>query len=145
MARREWITLVCDLCGKENDTVETHTLDVDGTAREAEACLACWVKVTKLLEKMYRVGRPVSRPKKRALPKIAAAWPGSKWEFTFHALERLGQRRLQPQLVLEAIEKPEVVFPGRDEGVEVRLGAGLKVAVNPEERVVLTASSRVET
>lgn len=61
MAQVQVITLACDVCQKEDETVETHALAVDGKAVEVETCAAHWTKVEKALGPVLASGRKVRR------------------------------------------------------------------------------------
>lgn len=39
--QRVIITLVCDLCGSEND-VKNHTVKLDRRSAKKDACMDCW-------------------------------------------------------------------------------------------------------
>lgn len=148
MASREVIVLVCDLCGKdtENDgvLVDTHLVHVDGMTVEAEVCARCWAKAIKSLMPLAEAGRPA--PKR--VPNVSrrtVEWPGSMWQFSSHALVRIGERYLNPVDVLHVAEYPDTTYPGIKPNLEVRVGSGgIKVVVNPEKAVIVTASARDE-
>lgn len=55
------VTLVCDLCGRDDTTVEvgTHVVGVDGVAVEAEVCTRDWAKIAKQVDLVTAVGRKV--------------------------------------------------------------------------------------
>lgn len=145
MATQQEIVLVCDLCGKDDRQVdiETHRLKVDGKEVEAEACISCWVKAIKGIAPLAKVGRKPKVATPRQKKAVVVPWPGSAWQFSDHALIRMGQRRLNPVDVLWVAENPETSYPGlKDENAEVRMGKGLKVVVNPFRLTILTASER---
>lgn len=67
MARTERVIPVCDICGRDNDTipVTTHTITIDSQAAALEACEKDWAKFTKALTPLAQAGRKI--PGKRRL------------------------------------------------------------------------------
>jgi hypothetical protein len=59
MATMTEVILACDICEAENETVETHSLVVDGKARTLEACKKDWDK--KPLKALFDAARPVKK------------------------------------------------------------------------------------
>lgn len=141
VATRTIVTFVCDLC-ESDDMVETHTLNVDGKAVEADACLPCWQKVLENLAVFSVVGRPITRAKVRKADVVP--FPGESWKFTSHALIRLGERHLNPTQAALAAEKPDVSRPGREPGTLVHTTGPIKVAIDPTRRLILTVARRSE-
>ena len=66
MATVETIVLVCDLCKAEGDSVQTHTLAVDGRTTKAEVCSRCWTKLEKALVPLVKAGRRLRRGRRAA-------------------------------------------------------------------------------
>jgi hypothetical protein len=60
MSSRVEVTLVCDLCGRENGVrgtiVTTRRLTVDRKTRVVEACKKCWP--ADVLTRLLKAGRP---------------------------------------------------------------------------------------
>lgn len=148
MASRTVVTLECDLCHRdetETDGVETHRVTVDGNAVEAEACLECWARAIACLDWFARAGRAPEPKRLRIVSRDPVPWPGEAWQFTSHALVRIGERFLNPVDVIRVADHPATTYPGVKEGLLVCVGkGGLKVVVNPSRRTIVTASSREE-
>lgn len=150
MASREVIILECDFCGiDENDVViSTHVLEVDGHAVEFETCDACWdKKVMRVMAPLSQRGRPLKKRSRRpaAKPVEAVPWPGTAWEFTAHALQRLGERRITPLDAVAVAENPSTTHPGRPDGnpgAKMFWRDNLKVVADPDRRVVFTVAYR---
>ncbi len=148
--RREVIVLVCDWCGADETTtiVRTHTLRVDeGQAVAAEACDNDWQRVIESFAVFAIHGRPVvtqtDQPRKRTPPQPAVAFPGTDWRFTFHALQRMGERSISPERALAVVSNPATVFEGEQKnGAMVHLGRDLRVVLDPERRTILTVANR---
>lgn len=68
MATRTSITLICDLCDREDveggTNVVTHALTVDGEAVEAEVCTKCWKPLEAKLARLRDAGRTTGKPKR---------------------------------------------------------------------------------
>lgn len=141
MVTKTIITYVCDLC-EGDDMVETHLVNVDGKAVEAEACLTCWQKVLENLAVFSVAGRPITPVKVKKADVVA--FPGESWKFTSHALIRLGERHLDPSQAAFAAEKPEVSRPGRDPETFIHTTGPIKVAIKPKKRLILTVARRNE-
>lgn len=141
MASRTIISYVCDMCDGD-DMVETHVLNIDGKAVEADACLTCWQKVLENLAVFSVAGRPVTPVKVKKADIVP--FPGESWKFTSHALIRLGERHLNPTQAAFAAEKPEVSRPGREPGTLIHTTGPIKVAIDPTRRLILTAAKRSE-
>lgn len=141
MATREIVTLECDLCGGD-DMVQTHTLVVDGSAVECEACLTCWQAIMNYLVPFSKAGRKPTPTKIRK--KDVVPFPGLAWAFSSHALIRLGERHLDPTHAVKAAEDPELSHPGLQPFTEVRIRDEVKVVIDPRKRLVLTVSKRGE-
>lgn len=145
MAEKRTIVLVCDLCEREAGDavgVETRTIVVDGVGAEAEACDGCWEQLMVSFSVFATRGRrlPPRTPKLRGAKSI----PGSPWRFTSHALIRCGERNLDPVEIVEAIDDPTIVRPGRASDQEIRERGTLKAVVVPERGIVVTVARRGE-
>lgn len=138
MTTRKEVVLVCDQCGAEGGMVQTYRVTVGGVTVEAENCDDCWASLAAAFGAWARSGRTI--PPRRT-PR-GAAWPGTPWKFTHHAMERMGQRHINPDRVLGALDDPEVVRPGNGAGEEVRVRGRIKVVCNPERWTVLTVADR---
>lgn len=151
MGNRRVLTLICDLCHKEDTEVDvvTHNVRIDGKEVVVEACTKCWWKAVKGIQPLAEVGRkptksPLPAQRKRRVAK-SDAFNGKHWTFAQHALDRMAKRRLQPISVIEAAEDPDTTWPGRDDPtLEVRVRNGVKVVVNPNELTIVTAGAREE-
>lgn len=130
------------MCDGE-DMVETHRLNIDGKAVEAEACLTCWQKVVENIAVFSVVGRPVT-PTRKVKKADIVPFPGESWKFTSHALIRLGERHLDPSQAAFAAEKPQVSRPGRNPGTLIHTTGPIKVAIDPTRRLILTVAKRAE-
>src|SRR4051794_948495 len=115
VAQRRIVTWICDLCGGTNN-VSTHTVVVDNHAVEFEADPKCWQAILTSIAKVDKVGRQPGKAFSERKPRQRkpVPFPGQSWEFTFHALERMGQRKLNPVEVVAVAENPEVTAPGND-------------------------------
>lgn len=71
MATREYVELVCDLCGRVTNDVETRR-PLDGRV-ELEACERCWKKPREVVETVAAAGRTVRRPKQQQRKRKTAA------------------------------------------------------------------------
>lgn len=67
MVQRRVVTLICDLCGG-SDMVETHRITVDGTSRDAEACMTCWTPIVGAFTRFANGGR---KPVKKRIKTVA--------------------------------------------------------------------------
>lgn len=142
MASKRIVTLVCDVCGTD-DMVETHTISVDLTTVEGEACLTCWQSILEKFAVFAKAGRQ-PKPIKVSKRSEIVDFPGESWRFTAHSLVRMGERRLNPHAVAMAADQPEITHAGRDADSEVRIRGKIKVVVSPRRRVILTAGRREE-
>ena len=140
MAQRRVVTLICDLCGGE-DMVETHRISVDGTSRDAEACMSCWSKVMAAFAGFATSGREPE--KKRYKKDELLQWPDSPWKFTNHAMLRMGQRHVSPAAVLRVLGEQEVRRPGKYDGEEIWQRGDVKVVVVPDRMIVKTVARTV--
>lgn len=61
MVARERIILTCDLCGTEEEGVETHTVSLDGKKAELELCRREFTDYQTRLERLLKAGRSLSR------------------------------------------------------------------------------------
>jgi hypothetical protein len=143
--KSERVILVCDLCeGTEDDVegVETRLLHIDRADIEAEVCTACWARAVRALMPLIKVGRtPKAKPRRLVVQGGTTAWPDTDWTFSAHALMRIGERHLDPQAVIDAVEHHEVSRPSAKlPEAYVREGGGLKVVVIPDRKVIITAS-----
>lgn len=138
MGRHATVVLICDICGVEGDGVETRQLAVLGKAFEAENCDKCWAKILAQLGGWAKTAREV-KPKRPRVPK-AVAWPDTPWQFTHHAMQRMGERQLTPSEVLYTIEHPDVTRPGQQPEHEIRQRNGVKAVVIPDRLIVITAA-----
>lgn len=143
MATREIITYVCDLDESE-DMVEEHTITVDGTTVVADVCMKDWQKIVSCLAGLYSAGRqPV--PTKVSGRGNIVDFPGQAWRFSYHALQRMGERRVSPESVVKAAEDPELVHPGGNGKSEIRIRGKVKVAVALDKKdLILTVAHRDE-
>jgi hypothetical protein len=138
MAQKKVIVLVCDLCGTD-DLVDTHRIAVDGQAFDAEACDMCWAKVIEPFAKWSKFGR---QPRSKTTRTKAVEWPGTPWQFSSHALQRMGERHITPEQVLRVVDDPEVKRPGSASDQEVWHRGAVKVVVVPERRIIVTTALR---
>ena len=147
MASREVVVNECDLGGKTEDgsgeVVVTHTVSIDGYAVEAEADEKCWQRALRTMVALSKKGRPIV-PKRSSAPK-AVPWPGSAWKFPSHALQRIGERNLNPMRVIAAAEEPESSHPGRKPEITVCVRGNTKAVVNVERHVIISAARRSES
>lgn len=150
MARREIVTLACDICEKgasDGATVVTRRVGLNGTEYEFDACercygsgiLAAFAAITSFARKV------TTKPKAAArVPKgggEAVPFPGTNWIFTFHALLRMGERKLDPLVVCHAADKPDSTRPGeRDTNAVVHTRGRIKVLLDPATRTIITAA-----
>lgn len=142
MATRQIVTYVCDLDESE-DMVEEHTVTVDGMTVVADVCMKDWQEILGCLAGLYSAGRqPV--PKKVSGKANVVDFPGEAWRFSYHALQRMGERRVSPESAVQAAEDPEVVRPGRDNHSEIRSRGKVKVVVDLKKRTILTVAGREE-
>lgn len=142
MATREVVVYVCDRCGSE-DMVDTHTLYVDGNGVEFDLCPDCWQGVVAQFADLHKMGR---KPEVKKVTKRGSTfrWPGEEWQFSSHALLRMGERHIRPEDVIEAADNPTTSRPGREPELEVRARHGVKAVVNPARRIVVTVAKRDE-
>lgn len=146
MATKETIVFVCDGCGTESaDSMEVQTrqIIVDGRGAEAEVCVPCWTGILGAFALFVKSGRllPLRTPGLRAAKSI----PGTAWRFTSHALIRCGERNLDPVEIVEAIEDPTIIRPGRASDQEIRERGTLKAVVVPSRGVVVTVARKGES
>lgn len=61
MARntRTYTVLICDFCGKEDETVENRKFQIDKSRRQLEACGDCWPVAT--VKELLDTGRRVRK------------------------------------------------------------------------------------
>lgn len=142
MSTRTVVVLVCDLCGTD-DLVSTHTLTVDGTARVAEVCDADWQRIIEAVAPFAKAGRAPEVTKVSGRKQVVS-FPGEPWEFASHCLVRMGERHITPRQAIEAAEAPQVVHPGLEPELEVRIKGNVKAVVNAKRRVIVTVSKRSE-
>lgn len=148
--KQEVVVLICDMCGDEDGTdtlrglvtVHTHSMVLDGHAVEAEACERCWEKYLAAFVTFRQIGRKPKKVKAKEDAIEVVPFPGTRWHFTYHALLRMGERRLNPLDVIQAAEKPKIVHAGRTPDSEIRILGNLKVTIQPEKRRVITAGYR---
>jgi hypothetical protein len=135
VATKRTIVLTCDQCGSE-DLVQTQRITVNGKTADAEMCDKCWAKLLTAFGGFISAGRevPVGR-----IPRVVE-FPGVSWKFTHHALERMGQRRLNPAQIVQVIEDPEVVRPGNRANLEIRQAYGIKAVVAPDRHSIVTVA-----
>ncbi len=135
------------MCGAEDEggTVTTHNLAVDGHGVEFEACDKCWdKKILKVVAPLHTAGRKPAPPKRKKIK--VTPWPGSPWNFTHHALQRLGERRIAPLDAVAVIEDPATTRPGNKKAGEpngtVYSRDNLQVVADPKSRVIFTVALR---
>jgi hypothetical protein len=143
--KSERVVLYCDLCDRSEDDaegVETRLLHIDRVDIEAEVCTACWARAIRALVPLTKVGRtPKPKPRRLVVQGGTTSWPATDWQFSAHALMRIGERHLDPAAVIEAVENHSVSRPSAKlPEAYVREGGGLKVVVIPERKVIITAS-----
>jgi hypothetical protein len=143
MATQTFITLECDLaykgCSKDVD-VETHSMALDGTPVEFEACPHCWDGALSLFTEVVKAGREPSRIKKVSQAKNVFDFPGKEWKFTAHALERMGQRHITPDKACRAADYPDLTRGGRDANTQIRVRKGIKVLVDESRGLIVTVA-----
>lgn len=136
MASRRVVTLVCDQCGGETDDVLTHRVTVDGQTVDAEMCAKCWGKLLTAFGGFVHAGREV----RKARIARTVEFPGVEWKFTHHALQRMGERKLNPKRVVQVIEDPEITRPGTAANLEVCTAYGVKVVIDRDRASVVTVA-----
>jgi hypothetical protein len=145
MAERRTVVLMCDMCEQDADdnlNVQTRQVIVDGNGVEAEVCDPCWSTFLGTFATFSARGRalPARTPKLRNVKSI----PGTTWRFTSHALIRCGERNLDPVEIVEAIEDPTLIRPGRASDQEIRERGYLKAVVVPDRGIVVTVARKGE-
>jgi hypothetical protein len=148
--KREVVRLVCDLCQLdeiETDGVETRRLRLDRNEIECEVCHACWVRAVKHLLPLVKSGRQAkhsrTRTRTRTVSDGAVRMPGTDWRFTSHALERIGERRLDPVRVVEVADHPAQTRPSTSL-VEAMVHEcnDVHVVVIASRKIIITAAGR---
>jgi hypothetical protein len=138
--RREVPYLVCDVCsvdelGDPAAGIKTHRIAFDGVAMEAEVCKRCTDDLLVGFARFATVGRRVPIRTRIA---DAVPFPGTAWQFSAHALTRLGERHIDPLLAIAAADDPQVTRPGRASDLEVRQRGKVKAVVAPARGVIVT-------
>lgn len=142
MASKKVVVLQCDGCGTEvPGEVQTRQISVDGRAVEAEQCSVCWSKVCTAIAVFATHGRPLPL---RTPVRGAKPWPGTTWKFSGHALQRLGERGIDPAEIVKVIEDPTISRPGRASDLEIRERGSYKAVVAPARGIVITCARRAE-
>ena len=118
--------------------VETHRVNVDGTARDAEACDTCWSKTLALFATWAIAGREPTI--KRSKVTDLVEWPDTPWRFTSHAILRMGERFVKPHDVLKVIAMPEIKRPGEAADEEIWQRGNTKIVVIPDRQVIKTVA-----
>lgn len=72
----------------------------------------------------------------RPLPAVVPRLDG--WEVSGHALQRALQRRVHPEEITAAINRPQVCRPAHDPGTEYRERDGIAVVVNLAAHRIVT-------
>lgn len=155
MASREVVINECDLgCGKTDQEVviTTHTIVVDGVGYEFEACDVDWdKKILRAVATIAKAGRPVKQKRARKQQpahsgETVYVFPDNgDWQFTAHALQRMGERKMDPVKVIEAVENPTNTTPGFDNtDAVVFWRRGIKVVANPTQARIVTVANRHE-
>ena len=147
MAQRRRVLLECDVCNRTEDDsalVITRHIAIDRKEFEFEACDDCWSG--RILAAFAVVG-PLARKvtaKRAKAARPGAAYPGTDWRVTFHCLQRMGERKLDPTDVIEAADNPTQTWPGNPdesgEDAEVRVRGTIKALVDPVTRTIITAA-----
>jgi hypothetical protein len=145
MAVKEVIVNVCDVCdhAEPDVVVSAHRVVVDKTGVDIDTCDECWADVTPNLATIQKAGRRITAK----VPKVTrevVEWPGSRWRFSAHALQRLGERHIDPLDAANVADDPAQTWPGIKPGLEVRSRGGVKVVVNPKSFTIATVSNRDE-
>jgi len=140
--RREIPYLVCDVCGADElgdpaAGIATHRIAFDGVGIEGDVCKVCTDDLLVGFAKFAQHGRKVQT---RTRVADAVAFPGTAWKFSSHALQRLGERRLDPLLVLAAADEPAVTRPGRNLDLEVSTRGKVKAVVAPDRGIIVTVA-----
>lgn len=144
MSRREVVSLVCDMCGKDAAEVvgvETRRVQIDGIAVEAEICDGDYQPILEAFAVFARAGRELPR---KTPTRGAKAYPGTHWKFSDHALMRLAERHLDPLQIVKVCDSPEITRPGNASDLEIRERNGLKAVVAPERLVIITVARKDE-
>ena len=148
MATRQVITWVCDLCGltdEDGAVITTHRIIIDDRATEADTCQGCWEGAVRDLRRLAIKGRTPEPPKGKKVSRKVVEWPGTSWHVTSHSLLRMGERKLNPMDVFRVADKPKTRYPSvQDENLMIHVGHGVKVVVDPNEKVIITAAGRDE-
>lgn len=145
MVQRRRVILVCDLCARDAEvTREVHTrrVVVETFGSEAEVCDPCWSGILAAFAPMATAGRPL--PMRTPRLRSAKSVPGTTWRFSSHALIRCGERNMDPSEIVQAIEDPTLVRPGRSSDQEIRERGYVKAVVVPERGIVVTVARKGE-
>lgn len=137
MGTKTIITYSCDKCGSE-DGVLSKRMTIDDHTVEVDSCMSCWQKTLAVFADWATHGRRLS--KTRVKGKLMASPVESSWKWTSHALQRAGERHVDPKAVLLTVESPTLTRPGETADSEVRLRGGVKVVVLPERGVIVTVA-----
>lgn len=148
MATITRVTLHCEWCDT-TDMVETYSITVNGQKYEFEACPADYAeRIVTPFGAIARTGRKVTPDKVASDPKYTRrtkveAMPGTEWRFTFHALTRMGQRRISPADVIAVAENPEMTHTSEsDDALFVYQGGKVRLTVDPTRKTIVTAALR---
>jgi len=135
---------VCDVCGKDESEVAgvaTRTVSVDGVGVEGEVCDQDFETLARALSPFVTRGRPI--PQKTRLRSLKSV-PGTSWRFTSHALIRCGERDLDPLQIVQVIDDPTLIRPGKASDQEIRERNGIKAVVVPDRGVIVTVARKGE-
>ncbi len=139
--RRELLELVCDTCGRGDREpgvmVATRRVAVDGVTVESEVCEKCWAELMAVFAAFATHGRKVPA---RTRVKDAVELPGTSWRWSAHALQRLGERKLDPMEVVRMLAAPDVTRPGNASDLTVCEGRKVKAVVARERGIVITVA-----